>query len=81
MSVSRQMSRFRRENKDPAARRMRSMVSSVAIDAYTARDILYKGREAADGSVDSDSAEEYGVIGVASKPWVAAVATIVSSEK
>ena len=69
MSVSRHHTRFRKRYKDPETRTLRSMLSEVAIDAYEARArIAYRGREAADASRDQDVAEQYGVIGLVSRP-------------
>ena len=69
MSVSRYRDRFREEIKSQGARMVRSMLSTVAIIAYEARErIGYHGREAADGSADTDTAEHYGVIGLLSRP-------------
>jgi hypothetical protein len=69
MKVSRFGQKFRDEVKDRGKRMLRSMLSTVAITAYEARErITYQGREAADGSADTDTAEHYGVIGVLSRP-------------
>ena len=50
-------------------RMLRSMLSAVSLVAYEARECMrFRGREAADGSADEDTAEQYGVIGVVSRP-------------
>ncbi len=69
MSVSRHFDKFRKTYKDGAVRMVRSMLSAVAIVAYEAGErIGYTGREAADGSADTDVADHYRVIGFISRP-------------
>ena len=69
MSVSRFGYNLRDELKGRGKRMLRSMLSAVAIVAYEAREcVRFRGREAADGSADEDIAEQYGVIGLVSRP-------------
>ena len=69
MSVSRHQSSFRDEIIGRGKRVLRSMLSTVALVAYEASErVTFRGREAADGSADEDSAEQYGTIGVISRP-------------
>ena len=69
MSVTRHQSSFRDEIIGRGKRALRSMLSTVALVAYEASErVTFRGRESADGSADEDSAEQYGTIGVISRP-------------
>lgn len=69
MSISRFGDNLREELKGRGKRMLRSMLAAVAVVGYEAREcIRFRGREAADGSADEDLAEQYGVIGVLSRP-------------
>ena len=60
MSVSRHQSSLRDEIIGRGKRVLRSMLSTVALVAYEASErVTFRGREAADGSADEDSAEQY----------------------
>ena len=69
MSVTRHRSAFRNQLMGRGQRMLRSMLSAVSLVAYEAREcVRFRGREAANGSADEDTAEQYGVIGVISRP-------------